>query len=130
MFGELDGGLPILRDGVLVGLIPAPDLEFALDKLQNEDNSLCLMATDVRWLSNVEEEEGEGEIDPTDFTRFIDPSPMALDVHSPVDLVYECFVKLGLRYICALRDGNYAGMIHKKAFVKYCKDLNEKQHST
>lgn len=36
---------------------------------------------------------------------------MALDIHSPMDLVYECFVKLGLRYICVLRDGKYAGMV-------------------
>lgn len=36
---------------------------------------------------------------------------MALDIRSPMDLVYECFAKLGLRYICVLRDGNYAGMV-------------------
>lgn len=28
-----------------------------------------------------------------------------------MDLVYECFVKLGLRYICVLRDGQYAGLV-------------------
>lgn len=28
-----------------------------------------------------------------------------------MDLVYECFVKLGLRYICVLKDGKYAGMV-------------------
>lgn len=36
---------------------------------------------------------------------------MALDIRSPMDLVYECFAKLGLRYICVLRDGQYAGMV-------------------
>lgn len=73
---------------------------------------------------------------------------MALDIHSPMDLVYECFVKLGLRYICVLRDGKYAGMVclsmhflgltngtskltlrkqtHKKTFVKYMRELEEK----
>ena len=30
-----------------------------------------------------------------------------------MDLVYECFVKLGLRYICVLRDGKYAGMVSR-----------------
>jgi chloride channel 3/4/5 len=144
--GELDGGLPILRDGVLVGLIPAPDLEFALDNLGNEDNSLCLMSTEVKW-QGAEEDETGGP-DATDFTVYIDPAPVALDVHSPMDLVYECFVKLGLRYICVLRDGKYAGMVrvfletlscwtsfaddlqvHKKAFVKYCKDLDDTHHN-
>jgi len=120
MAGELDGGLPIVRDGVLVGLIPAPDLEFALDKLENEENSLCLMSAQVGWRGDEEEED-----DPTDFTSYIDPAPVALDIHSPMDLVYECFVKLGLRYICVLKDGRFAGLVHKKAFVKYIKELEE-----
>ncbi|KAK9367458.1 chloride channel [Lipomyces kononenkoae] len=35
--GELDGSLPILRDHVLVGLLPAPELEYALDKIKERD---------------------------------------------------------------------------------------------
>jgi chloride channel 3/4/5 len=112
MSGVLDGGLPIVRDGILVGLIPAPDLEFALDRLENEANSLCLMSSGAEWRgmegSGSNEDEDE---DPTDFTSYIDPAPVSLDVHSPMDLVYECFVKLGLRYICVLRDGKYAGLV-------------------
>ncbi|KAG9200312.1 hypothetical protein G6514_007136 [Epicoccum nigrum] len=128
MAGELDGGVPIVKHGVLVGLIPAPDLEFALDKLDNEDNTLCLMSPQVDWAAGREpqasSDDGEtAQSDPSDFTPYIDPAPIALDVHSPMDLVYECFVKLGLRYICVVRDGKYAGMIHKKTFVKYMKEL-------
>ena len=52
---------------------------------------------------------------------------MALDIHSPVNLVYQCFVKLGLRYMCVLRDGKYAGLVHKKSFVKFMKEL-QKSH--
>ncbi|KAK5162478.1 hypothetical protein LTR04_003652, partial [Oleoguttula sp. CCFEE 6159] len=109
MAGELDGGLPIIRESILVGLIPAPDLEFALDKLGSEDSSLCLMSMQTRW--NGLEDETTDTVDLTDFTPYIDPAPVALAVHSPMDLVYECFVKLGLRYICVLRDGQYAGMV-------------------
>ncbi|KAJ2906788.1 uncharacterized protein MKZ38_010779 [Zalerion maritima] len=119
--GELDGGLPIVRDDVLVGLIPAPDLEYALDQLEDEGSSRCLMTEVVR----VEE---EPFYDPCDFTPFIDPAPVSLDMKSPMDLVYECFVKLGLRYICVLKDGRYAGMCHKKTFVKYMRELEERQH--
>ena len=68
--GELDGGLPILRHQVLVGLIPAPELEFALDKLVSETSSLCLMASDLGW-SDSEDEDGQ-EPEPTDFTPYID----------------------------------------------------------
>lgn len=121
--GELDGGLPVVRHGVLVGLIPAPDLEFALDKLEDEDVALCLMASNITWHEHVED--GEQEPDPTDFTPYIDPAPVALDIHSPMDLVFQCFVKLGLRYVCVLRDGQYAGLVHKKTFVKYVKELEE-----
>jgi chloride channel 3/4/5 len=117
MAGELDGGLPILKDGALVGLIPAPDLEFALDRLENEDKSLCLMSREAKFAASTGRENAiadsndEEEDDPTDFTAFIDPAPVRLDVRSPMDLVYECFVKLGLRYICAVREGKYAGMV-------------------
>lgn len=67
--GEIDGGLPIIRDEILVGLIPAPDLEFALDNLEDEANSLCLMTS----VMNFTESDDEGDSDPTDFTTYIDP---------------------------------------------------------
>lgn len=65
--GEVDGGLPIIRDDVLVGLIPAPDLEFALDNLDDEPSTLCLMAAVMQYDSD------DGTVDPTDFTPYIDP---------------------------------------------------------
>lgn len=66
--GELDGGLPIIRHEVLVGLIPAPDLEFALDQLEDEQTSLCLMDR----VPSIDEDD-EDDADPTDFTQYIDP---------------------------------------------------------
>lgn len=91
--GEIDGGLPIVRDGLLVGLLPAPDLEFALDKLSEQygmvvgaqgaedaggDESeqtdiLCLMsADDLRGWSDDEEDEDDGA-KVADVTGYIDP---------------------------------------------------------
>lgn len=69
--GELDGGLPIINNRVLVGLIPAPDLEYALDSLQSEDEDLCRMVA----IDNGDESDyEEGSIkDPCDFTQYIDP---------------------------------------------------------
>lgn len=153
MAGELDGGLPILCDGVLVGLIPAPDLEYALDRLDGEDGALCLMSPQAKWQGPGQgvaaNTDGETEVDgaaeqehvtderqplqrhpttdTTDFTPFIDPAPVSLDICSPMDLVFECFVKLGLRYICVLREGQFAGLVHKKAFVRYVKEVREKE---
>lgn len=112
--GEVDGGLPIIRNEILVGLIPAPDLEFALDNLQNEATSLCLMAE----VTNMDSDDDDEEIDPTDFTPYIDPAPMALDIRSPMDLVYECFVKLGLRYVCVMREGKFAGLVSYNLYLE------------
>jgi chloride channel 3/4/5 len=67
--GELDGGLPIIREDVLVGIISAPDLEFALDSLPDEPGSLCLMAK----VASVDDSDTEASTDPTDFTEWIDP---------------------------------------------------------
>lgn len=137
--GELDGGLPIIKDKILKGLIPAPDLEIALDKIETPENStLCLMSSQPHpssaWLgfgrdSNESllpieaDEEAEELTHTTDLTPFVDPSPVALDIKSSMELVHQCFVKLGLRYICVVSDGEYCGMVHKKAFVKYTKTL-------
>lgn len=66
--GELDGGLPIIRNDILVGFIPAPDLEFALDNLEDEKSARCLMA-DVPSIDDSD----DGSTDPTDFTPYIDP---------------------------------------------------------
>lgn len=107
--GELDGGLPIVKDDILVGLIPAPDLEFALDNLQSpEEDELCCMEPKGDWSDVTSDELIK---DPTDFSPYIDPAPVALERHSPMELVYECFAKLGLRYMCVLRDGRFAGVV-------------------
>ena len=138
--GELDGGLPIVRGKILVGLIPCPDLEFALDQIGDDDSALCRMFpsghphdTQQRFQSYAHETDDENDDDeadsllystePADMLPYIDQAPMALDTHSPMNLVYQCFGKLGLRYICVLDEGEYRGMVHKKAFVRYCKTL-------
>ncbi|KAI5357159.1 Putative CBS domain, chloride channel, voltage gated, chloride channel, core [Septoria linicola] len=163
MAGELDGGLPILKDGVLAGLIPGPDLEFALDRIADEEEAMCRMDAHDQAIHHserpstgvtVDEDEHDSDTareditdteearshqhgrpkstssigqdqDPTDLTPYIDPSPVALDITSPLDLVFECFAKLGLRYICVLHEGKYAGMVHKKAFVRYVKAVQD-----
>lgn len=135
--GELDGGLPIIRNHILVGLIPAPDLEYALDHLvQNEDTAFCRMFPShhthdmFHQLGDSDEEQDDDVLEfmgePYDFMPYVDQAPMSLDVRSPMDLVYQCFVKLGLRYICVLDDGEYRGLVHKKAFVRYVKTMEHK----
>ena len=180
--GELDGGLPIIKNDALVGLLPVPDLEYALDRLdakvesenlteavstpgsQPDNDIICLLyrpgnehahnTHNPMWESWEDEEgadsptflrqghhmpptgsfglaglsaapvmAGGRNTDLTDLTPYVDPSPLTLDMHSPMDLVYQCFVKLGLRYICVLEEGRFRGMVHKKAFVRYVREL-------
>jgi chloride channel 3/4/5 len=72
--GEIDGGLPIVRNKALVGLIAAPELEFALDKLENEEDAMCLMSprSSAAGLP-TDDEDGARGLSPTDFTQYIDP---------------------------------------------------------
>ncbi len=72
--GEVDGGLPIIREDVLVGLISAPDLEFGLDHLEDEASSMCLMVKVAR----LDDSDNEVYIDPTDFSDLIDPVSLAI----------------------------------------------------
>ncbi|PCG96994.1 Chloride channel, voltage gated [Penicillium occitanis (nom. inval.)] len=125
MAGELDSGLPIVRDTVLVGMIAATDLEFALDGLEDEYAEFCIMSPDHQNWPEPYNEDGDTTGPVHDFTIYIDPSPVALDVHSPLDLVYQCFVKLGLRYVCVLHDGKFQGLVHKKQFVKHMRELEK-----
>lgn len=66
--GELDGGLPIVRDNILLGLGPVPDMEYALDRLEDEDNSFCFMGSD----GNVLDDADQDPPDPANFAPFID----------------------------------------------------------
>lgn len=67
--GEIDGGIPIISNEVLVGLIPAPDLEYALDHLDDESSSMCLMAK----VATFDDSDDETATDPTNFSPYIDP---------------------------------------------------------
>lgn len=72
MAGELDSALPIVRDTILVGLIPITDLEFALDKLDDEDSEFCIMSHDPSWANDGGEVADDTAI-VHDFTIYIDP---------------------------------------------------------
>jgi chloride channel 3/4/5 len=71
MAGELDSGLPIVRDGVLMGLIPVPDLEYALDKLEDEDDEACVMSVDTPLSDAQDDNDVPQRLN--DFTTHIDP---------------------------------------------------------
>lgn len=77
MAGELDSALPIVRDTILVGLIPITDLEFALDKLNDEDSEFCIMSHDPSWTEGGSEPPDDAAA-LHDFTIYIDPVSLCL----------------------------------------------------
>jgi len=44
-----------------------------------------------------------------------------------MELVFELFSKLGLRYLCMVDEGKYVGVVHKKMFLAYLKELDAKK---
>lgn len=106
--GELDGGLPILRDQVLVGFLTAPDLAHALDQILVKDRDgdiRCLLVQDERY------DVATNTPNVVDLRHMDNSTPMGLDIHSSLELVYECFAKLGLKHICVTKDGKYHGTV-------------------
>ncbi|KAL9588558.1 MAG: hypothetical protein Q9203_002626 [Teloschistes exilis] len=124
--GEVDGGLPLLRNHVPVGFVTAPDLAYALDQMLGKDSDediRCLLVQDERYdvavnMPNVVE-----------FRQIDDSTPMSLDIHSSLDLVYECSTKLGVRHICVLKDGKYHGMVYKTAFIQHIQEKRKESSS-
>lgn len=58
----------------------------------------------------------------TDFRRIIEFSPVMIEINSPLSLVEIIFTKLGNRSICIMENGKFAGFLHKKIFIDYCRD--------
>ncbi|KAK9465509.1 chloride channel [Lipomyces arxii] len=148
MSGELDGSLPILRNQVLVGLLPVPELEYALDKIKERDasaaniayNDLSDVADSDEMMCHISADEQEIQryyhhehphyqinnnsnimAGATDLTPFVDRAPINLDINSPLAMVYLMFVRLGLRMVCVSEDGKFWGVLHKKRFIEYCR---------
>ena len=59
----------------------------------------------------------------TDLRPYIDQGPIALSRNAPMELVFELFSKLGLRYLCIVDGGRYVGVVHKKMFLAYLRSL-------
>lgn len=130
--GELDGCVPFVNHaGVLVGLISAPELEFALDKIKEQfseeitvedEEEIFVKTTNVdEIIENSITGNGQKHTTIFDLSPYIDRAPLALDIHSPLALVQMVFTKLGSRVICVMHEGRFTGVLHKKRFIEVCR---------
>ncbi|KAG5513580.1 hypothetical protein PMAC_001012 [Pneumocystis sp. 'macacae'] len=130
--GYIDGGFPIVFNKTLVGYIAAHELEHALDTIksvfsnENQKDIECkLMPFGITDSASGFDPESYSLLDPTDLRSCVDNAPISLNKNAPMELVYELFSKLGLRYLCILDGSDFIGVVHKKRFVRYLKEIEK-----
>ncbi|KAH9464719.1 hypothetical protein Pst134EB_004234 [Puccinia striiformis f. sp. tritici] len=64
-----------------------------------------------------------------DFGYLVDHAPVTVSIKTPMELVHEIFVRLGVRYLVVQNhDGNYLGIIDKNRWLRYL-NWNERHDS-
>nr|XP_019011401.1 voltage-gated chloride channel [Kwoniella pini CBS 10737]OCF50182.1 voltage-gated chloride channel [Kwoniella pini CBS 10737] len=141
--GMTDTGFPILvkeRSCLrVIGFLGMNELEHALSELSDEpDATLNLMpddATSHRRRSSAmsifsfADSYADGQWSPYDLSRYIDRAPITVQIHSPLELVQQLFVKLGARQIIVTNSrGVFQGMVTKKNWLNFLGELEEDGH--
>ncbi|KAA6407624.1 MAG: voltage gated chloride channel [Lasallia pustulata] len=129
-------GFPVVEDRtsrILLGYIGRTELRYAIDRAKKENfvspNAKCLFAqplsTAVRTPSvaapavtfdSIASSSGQQSVD---FSRFIDPTPLAVHPRLPLETVMELFKKMGPRVILVEYRGRLTGLVTVKDCLKY-----------
>ena len=129
-------GFPIVEDRtsrILIGYIGRTELRYAIDRAKNDGfispNAKCLFsqpssrefqtpstAAPAVTFDAIEFSSGQQSID---FSRFIDPTPLAVHPRSPLETVMDLFKKMGPRVILIEYRGRLAGLVTVKDCLKY-----------
>lgn len=136
--GLVDGCLPILRNKKLAGIMPAPELELAIDRLNcfveefgiSESLNVQLLDEETGYGADNSEDSLADTyryqgIDAThlrdalhavcDWRDIIEKFPIFLDIDSPLSLIELVFTRMGNRSIPLLDNGEFVGLLHKKS---------------
>ena len=127
-------GFPVVEDAesnVLLGYIGRTELRYALDRAKREQMisplAKCFFApqegpysatTPVPAVSFDDMSEASGQTN-VDFSKFVDPTPLAVHPHLPLETVMELFKKLGPRVILVEHRGRLTGLVTIKDCLKY-----------
>ena len=138
----LDGshysGFPVVSDPIsrtLLGFIGRTELTYAIDKAKNEQraakNAKCIFTSDSNaplplqtpsalvppvTFDDIESENGQQTVD---FSRFVDPTPLAVHPRQPLETVMELFKKMGPRVVLVEHKGRLVGLVTVKDCLKY-----------
>ncbi|KAI5952847.1 GEF1 [Candida jiufengensis] len=106
-------GFPIVQSGnnpKIQGYISRYELEYVLkqqDGIVNDD-IICNFNTKNR-----------NPLDQIDFSKYINKSPLTVNVNTTLEFILDIFVKLGPRYILIEENGSLAGIITRKDILRY-----------
>lgn len=130
-------GFPIIEDvesRILIGYIGRTELRYALDRAKRDQQASraarCFFAPHdgprsattpsvslpAVSFDNIAETAGAMSVD---FSRFVDPTPLAVHPRLPLETVMELFKKLGPRVILVEHRGRLTGLVTIKDCLKY-----------
>lgn len=131
-------GFPIVENtssNILLGYIGRTELRYALDKAKREEtvsqNARCNFSSQdgsrsavtpsaltpgITFDSSFADSSGHMSID---FSKFVDPTPLAVHPRLPLETVMELFKKLGPRVILVEHRGRLTGLVTVKDCLKY-----------
>jgi len=129
-------GFPIVEDRksrILIGYIGRTELRYALDRTRKEGfispNAKCLFsqppstaiqtpstAAPAVTFDDIAASSGQQVVE---FSRFIDPTPLAVHPRLPLETVMELFKKMGPRSILVEYRGRLVGLVTVKDCLKY-----------
>lgn len=129
-------GFPIISDPTtkaLIGYIGRTELRYAIDRAKKEGfispNAKCYFtqpdSTAVQTPSTAappvtfDDIESATSQQSVDFSRFIDPTPLAVHPRLPLETVMELFKRMGPRVILVDYRGRLAGLVTVKDCLKY-----------
>lgn len=130
-------GFPIVENNeskILLGYIGRIELRYALDRAKKEQmvsgSAQCFFAPPdgprtattpsaaAPAVSFDETNESAGQVS-VDLSKFVDPTPLAVHPHLPLETVMELFKKLGPRVILVEHRGRLTGLVTVKDCLKY-----------
>ena len=129
-------GFPVVEEGrskVLVGYIGRTELRYAIDRAKREHavspHARCFFTPPSSTTSATAATAGPAVTFDTlpstagqmsiDFSRFVDPTPLAVHPRLPLETVMELFKKMGPRVILIEHRGRLTGLVTVKDCLKY-----------
>ena len=131
-------GFPIVDDmdsKILLGFIGRTELQYALDRAKRDS----LVSSRARCTFAMDGNVGRSAVRPSattpsvsfddmadaanassvDFSKFVDPTPLAVHPRLPLETVMELFKKLGPRVVLVEHRGRLTGLVTVKDCLKY-----------